>query len=131
VSPTLSRPCPRCQTALITRPARYCRPCARAVSAARGTTTERGLGWSYQRKRARIIERDHGICWLCNQAGAETVDHVVPRARGGDDSDANLRAAHAACNMSRGARIVRAPKTHGRREPKTGPMLLRISHRSP
>jgi len=67
----------------------------------RGTTTQRGLGWSYQRKRAYILERDRGICWLCNHPGATTVDHVVPRAQGGDDSDENLRAAHAECNYAR------------------------------
>src|SRR6266849_1308297 len=109
MSPTLSHPCPRCRTALIARPARYCAPCARAVSAARGTTTERGLGWSYQRKRQRILERDGYVCWLCHEPGADTVDHVVPRVRGGDDSHENLRAAHERCNTSKGARIIKRP----------------------
>jgi 5-methylcytosine-specific restriction endonuclease McrA len=99
--PTLLRPCPRCRTALIAAPAQHCLPCARTVSASRGTTTARGLGWSYQRKRERILARDGYICWLCGLPGADSVDHVTPRVRGGDDSDENLRAAHGRCNSGR------------------------------
>lgn len=35
-----------------------------------------------------------------------TVDHVVPRSKGGNDDIANLRPAHAHCNYARGARSV-------------------------
>src|SRR5437867_12064203 len=101
--PTLMRPCPGRCGRLIASPARRCPACERARDVARGTTTERGLGWSYQRKRERVLARDGYVCWLCGLPGADTVDHVIPRARGGDDSDENLRAAHAQCNASRGA----------------------------
>jgi 5-methylcytosine-specific restriction protein A len=99
--PTLKRLCPGCKRALIASPAMRCPACQRTRDAQRGTTTERGLGWEYQRKRARILARDGYVCWLCHQPGAHTVDHVVPRARGGDDSDDNLRAAHGSCNSGR------------------------------
>lgn len=99
--PTLRRPCPRCRTTLIAAPAKFCPACQRARDAARGTTTERGLGWRYQRKRSAILARDGGICWLCGQTGADSVDHVIPRARGGTDDDDNLRAAHLSCNSRR------------------------------
>jgi 5-methylcytosine-specific restriction enzyme A len=85
-------------------PTARCPACMRARDAARGTTTERGLGWSYQRKRQRILERDRFVCALCGHPGADSVDHVVPRSRGGSNDDSNLRAAHAHCNASRGAR---------------------------
>jgi 5-methylcytosine-specific restriction enzyme A len=39
----------------------------------------------------RIMARDHGICHLCGQPGADTVDHKNP---GDDHSDANLGAVH-------------------------------------
>jgi len=50
---------------------------------------------------ARILERDGGICHLCDQSGATTADHVVPLARGGRDDDTNLRAAHRSCNEAK------------------------------
>ncbi|MFE3449625.1 HNH endonuclease [Nonomuraea sp. NPDC059194] len=52
---------------------------------------------------AAILERDGMVCHIC----AETIptlddlhfDHVVPLARGGEHSMANIRPAHAACNL--------------------------------
>lgn len=71
------------------------------------------MKWSEhpQRKRLRLIvlARDRGICWLCGQPGATTVDHVVPRSRGGSDELTNLAAAHAGCNYARGNRTPAAP----------------------
>ena len=47
--------------------------------------------------RARIIARDHGICWLCQHPGATTTDHVIPKSQRPDLTwqPDNLRAAHA------------------------------------
>ena len=105
--PILRRLCPGCRVALITPPVRRCPSCTRRDQqrrdAKRGTTSARGLGFAYQRKRQRILARDRHVCWICGRPGADSVDHVVPRARGGDDSDTNLRAAHSTCNASRGA----------------------------
>lgn len=53
--------------------------------------------------RARIIARDLGICWLCGFAGADTVDHKKPVAKGGTNLHGNLFAAHKRCNSRRGA----------------------------
>jgi len=100
VSPVLRRPCPRCRTTLIASPAAYCPPCARERDQERGSPTARGLGYDYQAKRERIMRRDSYTCWRCG-APATTVDHFVPRSRGGDNSDSNLRAACARCNFGR------------------------------
>jgi 5-methylcytosine-specific restriction endonuclease McrA len=54
----------------------------------------------------RIIRRDRGICHLCDQAGATTADHVVPRSQGGIDHPSNLKAAHIDCNRLRGDRTI-------------------------
>lgn len=62
-----------------------------------------------------LAERDGPTCWLCGNgvdpaapAGsgwAGSVDHVVPRARGGRSDPANLRLAHRTCNSRRGSRV--------------------------
>lgn len=61
----------------------------------------------------RICERDGYECHICNQPiDAElrapdrmspSVDHVVPLAHGGADTDDNLKPAHYGCNSRRGA----------------------------
>jgi hypothetical protein len=61
---------------------------------------------------ARLAQRDGWWCWLCgaaidpaapaNSPGSGTVDHVVPRSRGGTDEPGNLRLAHRRCNVRRG-----------------------------
>lgn len=62
-----------------------------------------------------LAQRDGPACWLCGNAvdpaaprgsgWAGSVDHVVPRARGGDSEPANLRLAHRSCNSRRGSRV--------------------------
>ena len=62
----------------------------------RGTSTQRGYGASWQRLRASILIRDKGLCVPCRAAGRVTaateVDHVTPKACGGDDDVDNLQA---------------------------------------
>ncbi len=63
----------------------------------------------------RIGERDNWMCWLCGLAVAPdlspssrigpTLDHVLPRSRGGADHPDNLRLAHAYCNHQRRNRV--------------------------
>lgn len=67
----------------------------------------------WRRLRALILERDGYRCRMptvdgtpCNRP-ADTVDHIVPRARGGTDAPENLRAACKACNSSAGATVRR------------------------
>ena len=49
-------------------------------------------GW--KKLRRTVLDRDRGICHLCGQAGADTVDHVKPVSLGGTDNLDNLAAAH-------------------------------------
>ena len=61
---------------------------------------------------ADLAERDGWVCWLCDSPidpaanpgtpGAATVDHVVPKSRGGRTEPENLRLAHRRCNGARG-----------------------------
>jgi 5-methylcytosine-specific restriction enzyme A len=76
--------------------------------------TSRGSTRRWRKLRAAVLARDRGICHLCGHAGARTVDHLVPRAHGGDDGMANLAAAHGRCNEERGARVAGQPVTSRR-----------------
>lgn len=85
----------------------------RWADAHRGSRHERGYDAAWVRRRARILKRDAGICQHCKRehgfvhAGTE-VDHIVPKAEGGSDDDANLqticRDAHRAKTAAEAAR---------------------------
>lgn len=56
-----------------------------------------------QRKnmRAAIIARDGKGCWFCGGAttsATESIEHLVPRSKGGPDALANFVLAHKSCN---------------------------------
>lgn len=59
------------------------------------TRRERTISGSAQQKRAARIMRQHGrICHICGLPMADEVDHVIPLAEGGADTDDNLRPIH-------------------------------------
>jgi 5-methylcytosine-specific restriction endonuclease McrA len=56
--------------------------------------------------RYAIWDRDHGICHICTQPADRShfhLDHVKALALGGDHSHDNLKVAHPACNIRKGA----------------------------
>ena len=55
-------------------------------------------------QRARIYERDGFACVYCGADGDLTLDHIIPRSRGGSDDDDNLATACRRCNCRKGAR---------------------------
>lgn len=67
----------------------------------------------YRRNRASVL-KGSPICWLCGQPidtkitwpdpMSPSTDHVQAVDNGGNDSRANLRAAHLGCNSRRGKR---------------------------
>jgi len=81
-------------------------------------------------RAARLAERDGWTCWLCGgtvdpaapaaSPGRATVDHLVPRSRGGSDDAANLRLAHRRCNQRRGDHLPELTW------PRTWPMLVTV-----
>lgn len=79
--------------------------------AVRGSRQSRGYGAEWERLRARILERDDGLCQPCLRAGRPTpgnqVDHVVPKSQGGTDDPANLQAICDACHREKTARESR------------------------
>lgn len=66
--------------------------------------SSRGADW--ERRRQRILKRDQYLCQHCRVAQATTVDHIIPKASGGTDDDANLLASCAPCNQRKGAKTL-------------------------
>lgn len=54
-------------------------------------------GWSRTR---RNVLNDSSVCYLCGQPGADQVDHVLPRSRGGGDY-LNLQPVHRDCHAKK------------------------------
>jgi len=87
----------------------YCSShCSHCAARARGARPS-GTDWITPSRRTRLYRRDNYLCWICGLPTdrtvdprthdmAPTLDHVIPRARGGKDDDANLRCAHRICN---------------------------------
>ena len=62
----------------------------------RGSRHQRGYGWAWEQKREQVLDRDAGLCQPCARRGVltpgcRTVDHIVPKARGGTDDLKNLQ----------------------------------------
>lgn len=62
----------------------------------------------------RLYERDGGWCRLCglavdrrgsDEAQRATIDHILPRSKGGKDNLENLQLAHASCNLAKGNKL--------------------------
>ena len=67
-------------------------------------------GWTKQERQWRIqaiMRRDGKRCWLCGERlnkrnDRTTIDHAIPKGRGGTNHLHNLRLAHESCNNARG-----------------------------
>jgi len=80
--------------------------------------------------RKAVLARDAYTCQYCgHEASGLTVDHVIPRSRGGDSSWDNIVAACAPCNRRKGNRMPReAAMVPARRPRAPGPtVFIRIA----
>jgi 5-methylcytosine-specific restriction endonuclease McrA len=59
-----------------------------------------------KRFRDCIFEAWRGCCAYCNRAGAQTLDHIKPRSRGGSTNTTNLVPACSECNRRKGSEEV-------------------------
>lgn len=83
-----------------------------------GIPVAAGGRWIPEQARLEIYERDGWRCHLCNELvdpcadpnskWYPTLDHLVPRSRGGSDDALNLRTAHRYCNAVRQDRPLEA-----------------------
>jgi 5-methylcytosine-specific restriction endonuclease McrA len=80
--------------------------------------------------RRAVLARDG---WTCQYCGSErpglTVDHVIPRSRGGQSVWENIVASCAPCNRRKGNRLPREVSMHPRERPRPpGPtVFIRIA----
>lgn len=69
--------------------------------------------------RREVFSRDRHTCQYCGRATRDlTIDHVVPRHRGGRHEWENLVAACRTCNHRKGGKTLAEARMHLRREPK-------------
>ncbi|MEB3298054.1 MAG: HNH endonuclease [Candidatus Sericytochromatia bacterium] len=78
---------------------------------------------SLKPSRQALFRRDRHVCQYCGRKGGDlTVDHVMPRSRGGEDSWENLVAACLRCNNRKGDRTpdeARMPLVRQPRAPRS------------
>jgi 5-methylcytosine-specific restriction endonuclease McrA len=68
--------------------------------------------------RREIFLRDEHTCQYCGVRGNDlTIDHVIPRSRGGPHTWENLVSACRACNHRKGGKTVQESRMRLRREP--------------
>ena len=90
-----------------------------------------------QRKISRraLFARDGWRCVYCGTtAGRLTLDHVIPRSRGGESVWENVVTACAPCNLRKGDRLLEETHMHLARPPRAPSPVLFISlalHRVP
>ena len=83
--------------------------------------------------RFNLFLRDHFACQYCGARGDMTFDHVVPRARGGRTTWANVVAACGPCNLRKGAKTPpeAGMRLHRRPRRPTANELQNIGRRFP
>lgn len=85
-----------------------CPECTRAKDRARGTTTQRGLGWEHQ-QAARALLADATVCAICHLPPTAddplTAGHLIPRDFGGTSEADNYQPEHRSCNVRKGNRL--------------------------
>lgn len=69
--------------------------------------------------RRNILERDSHACQYCGYKGDNlTLDHVIPRSRGGGDTWENMVAACVRCNVKKGNRTPKEAQMPLKRQPR-------------
>ena len=85
----------------------------------------RGGSHKWTKIRKRIMERDSGRCVKCGGPG-EAVDHIIPRAAGGEDTWQNLQTLCRPCHKAKTVAELRTLAQMPRR-PRKGPQTPRNS----
>lgn len=84
----------------------------KAFRATNGYAYSRGSDWILPKLRLELYERDDWTCYLCespvdrdgdpNGNRAPSLDHVMPRSKGGTHDPSNLKTACRSCNSRKG-----------------------------
>jgi len=68
--------------------------------------------------RKNILLRDNNSCQYCNYRGSDlSIDHVLPRSRGGTDNWENVTTACLRCNVQKGNRTPEEANMPLKRKP--------------
>ena len=77
--------------------------------------------------RKNILKRDNHTCQYCSISSIPmTVDHIVPKQRGGEDSWYNLVAACVSCNTKKGNRTPKEIQMLLKKKPRKPTMVLHL-----
>jgi hypothetical protein len=68
--------------------------------------------------RSMIYKRDNHTCQYCGARSKLTIDHVLPRSRGGEDTWENLVVACSSCNTKKGSMLLEHTGMKLARKPK-------------
>jgi 5-methylcytosine-specific restriction endonuclease McrA len=69
--------------------------------------------------RRAVFARDDWTCQYCGARSNLTVDHVIPRSKGGASSWENIVASCAPCNLRKGSALPRQAGMRLQRQPRT------------
>jgi 5-methylcytosine-specific restriction endonuclease McrA len=81
--------------------------------------------------RRALFARDGWRCQYCGSTGRLTLDHVVPRSRGGDSVWENVVASCAPCNLRKGDRLPEEASMHPQVKPRPPAPALFITLAAP
>jgi 5-methylcytosine-specific restriction endonuclease McrA len=81
--------------------------------------------------RRAVFARDGWECQYCGARTSLTVDHVIPRSKGGGSGWDNIVASCAPCNRRKGDRLPHQINMHPRQKPRTPSAHIFIQLASP
>ncbi|MFC3880386.1 HNH endonuclease [Algoriphagus namhaensis] len=67
--------------------------------------------------RNNLFRRDQGVCQYCESTKQLTIDHVIPRSKGGKSNWTNLVTACHRCNVKKGDKLPEEAGMRLKREP--------------
>jgi len=56
---------------------------------------------SWKRKKVRVLARDGHFCKYCGSEESLTLDHVIPKSKGGSNKRKNLQILCDSCNQTK------------------------------
>ena len=77
--------------------------------------------------RKNILKRDNHTCQYCSTSSVPmTVDHIIPKQRGGEDTWYNLVAACVSCNTTKGSRTPIESQMRLKKKPRKPTIVLHL-----
>lgn len=77
--------------------------------------------------RKNILKRDSHTCQYCSISSVPmTIDHIIPKQKGGEDSWYNLVAACVSCNTQKGNKTPKGAQMVLKKKPRKPTMILHL-----